>query len=117
MKDRQSRNRNIFKALTSRAVSRNKDFARFSDTWVRTVHRRFQVVSSLVRDAGRLGGIPETRCWIFRQDEAVQFHLTCPRLLYSRIVTLQSHEWEWLIQQQEIQALIQSEPHQALCEG
>ena len=117
MTDLQNRNRNIFKALTSRAVSRNKDFARFSDSWVRTVHRRYQVVSSLVRDAGRLGGIPETHCWIRHQDEVMQFHLTCPRLLYSRVVTLQPHEWEWLIQQQEIQALYKSEPHQVLCEG
>jgi len=117
MTDFQNNSRKLFRALTTRVVSRNKDFSRFSDSWVRTVHRRFQVVSSLVREAGRLGGVPDTNCWILRQGDAVRFHLTCPPLLYSRIVTLQPHEWEWLIQHPEIQVLFKSQPHQALCEG
>jgi len=117
MTDQEFSNLNIFRSLTSKVVSRNKDFARFSDNWFRRVHRRFQVVSSLVREAERLGGVPDSNCWISHQDDSVHFHLVSPRLLYSRIVILQLHEWEWLIQQSEIQLLYKTQPHQALCEG
>ena len=108
---------NLFNALTSGDVSRNKDFSRFSDERKKTVHHRFVVANSLVQEARRLENVSGSHCWIDRQEEMVQFHLESPRLRYKRVVMLEPHEWEWLIQQKEIQVLFNSPSRQVLCQG
>jgi hypothetical protein len=109
VRDRQEWNRNLFRALTSKRLSRNKYFSKFSDTWFRSVHRRFRTAASLLGEAERLAEIPETRCWISReQPGSVLFHLHSPRLFYSRVVALQPYEWEWLLEQEPIQTLLEA---------
>ncbi|MDH5751267.1 MAG: hypothetical protein OEZ59_02460 [Deltaproteobacteria bacterium] len=116
MDDRREIVKGLFGALTAKKLSRNKNFASFSDKWSRKVHRRFQVVSSLLRDAGRLAGLEGTACWISSGEDSVRFHLDSPRLYYSRVVALQHHEWEWLAGHSEIQNLLQVKPQKAICE-
>jgi hypothetical protein len=117
MDERHEWKRNLFQALTSKRLSRNKYFAKFSDHWFRAVHKRYRVVASLKAEAGRLGAIPGTNCWISRDEHGLHFHLHSPRMNYRRVVALQSYEWEWLIEQSEIQSLFRSGPQQALLQG
>lgn len=111
-------NRNLFESLTSNRVSRNKYFTQFTDVWFKAVHKRYRIVISLKREAGRLGGLQGTRCWISEDDDPqgfdLLFHLQSPRLSYTRSVALQSYEWDWLVQQDEVRALLQSQPREAL---
>lgn len=106
MDSRQEWNRSLFETLTSNRLSRNKYFTQFTNDWFKAVHRRFRVVTSLKQDAGRLGSIPDTHCWISSEGDDLLFHLQSPRLSYKRVVALQPYEWEWLVQQKEIQTLL-----------
>lgn len=115
--ERREWNRHLFHALTSKRLSRNKYFAKFSDGWFRAVHKRYRTVASLKREAERLAAVPETNCWISRESDALLFHLQSPRLSYKRVVALQPHEWEWLIQHDEIQQLLRARSHAALRQG
>ena len=117
MEDRREWDRTLFESLTSRRVSRNKFFAQFATQWFQSVHRRFRVVSSLQKDAQRLGGIPDTQCWISGEGESLVFHLQSPRLSYVRSVALRPYEWEWLGRQKEIQSLLSQAPRNAVLEG
>ena len=98
--------RQLFKALTSKQISRNRNFAAFSQGWSKLVHQRFQVVEALNREVDRLGRIPGTSCWVSENDEGLLFHLQCPRMYYKREVLLQGYEWEWLGKQNGVQALL-----------
>lgn len=106
MDSRQEWNRSLFETLTSNRLSRNKFFTQFTNEWFKAVHRRFRVVTSLKQDAGRLGSIPETHCWVSSEGDGLLFHLQSPRLSYKRVVSLQPYEWEWLVRQKEIQTLL-----------
>ncbi len=99
--------RQFFKALTSKQISRNKDFAAFSHGWARFVHRRFRVIDALRGEAEKLAKIPGTTCWITENEGALFFHLRCPRMHYRRKIALQNYEWEWLGQQDGIQSLLE----------
>jgi hypothetical protein len=114
---RQEWDRSLFESLTSKRLSRNKYFAQFSTDWFRAVHRRFRVVASLKKDAERLGGMPETCCWIEREGEGLLFHLQSPRLGYKRVVALQPYEWEWLARQEEIRTLLSADTRGARLGG
>jgi hypothetical protein len=109
--------RTLFESLTSNSLSRNKYFTQFANHWFRAVHRRFRVVSSLKKDAQRLGSIPETNCWVCEEGDGLVFHLQSPRLSYKRVVALQPYEWEWLVRQKEIQSLLSANPRNALLDG
>lgn len=116
--DRQAWNRTLFETLTSNQVSRNKYFTKFTNKWFKAVHRRYRTVVSLKREAGRLAAIPDSSCGISNEGEGavvqVVFTLESPRLGYTRTVTLETYEWEWLQQQQEVQSLLQGKPLKAL---
>lgn len=114
MESRHEWNRSLFESLTSQRLSRNKYFAEFAKDWFKAVHRRFRVVTSLKKDAARLGSIPETHCWISREGEGLLFHLQSPRLGYKRVVALQPYEWEWLGRQEEIRSLLSADTRAAL---
>ena len=120
MEDRQEWNRNLFKALTSRQVSRNKFFARFSKGWFQSAHKRFKMVESVLSEAQRLSSVPETLCWISENEAVgggVLFHLNSPRLCYKRVVALEMHEWEWLVEKEVIQTLIKSASRETISHG
>ena len=46
--------------------------------------------------------------------DALLFHMQSPRLSYKRVVALQPYEWEWLVQQEAIQALLSTAGQPAL---
>ncbi len=104
----------MFETLTSNRLSRNKYFAKFTNDWFRAVHKRFRIVVSLRKDAERLGAVPESNCWVSEDGDGLLFHLQSPRLSYKRVVPLQRYEWEWLVQQEEIQSLLTAETRDAL---
>ena len=106
MEERTEWMRQFFKALTSKEISRNKNFTAFAGGWARFVHRRFRVMDALRGEAEKLALIPGTTCWITEKEGDLYFHLKCPRMHYQRIVALQSYEWEWLGQQSGVQALL-----------
>lgn len=108
MEERAEWMRNLFKALTSKQISRNKNFATFSRGWSRLVHKRYQVVAALKQETERLGKIPGTSCWVSEDDSELFFHLDCPRMQYSRKIALQGYEWEWLGQQSSVQTLLKA---------
>jgi hypothetical protein len=110
-------NRTLFETLTSNRLSRNKYFTQFTNDWYKAVHRRFRVVASLKKEAERLGGIPDTNCWVSASADGLLFHLQSPRLSYKRVVALQPYEWEWLVQQEAIQSLLSANPEAALLGG
>jgi len=98
--------RNLFNALTTKQVSRNKNFSLFTSGWRKQVFRRFRIVCALRREAERLGRIPGSRCWVDHNQDGLHFHLSCPSLKYRRIVPLNNHEWEWLGSQRCVQDLL-----------
>lgn len=106
MEERTEWMRNLFKALTSKQVSRNRNFATFTRGWSRLVHKRYRVMDALKREADRLAEIPGTSCWVSENDGELFFHLQCPRMQYTRKVALHSYEWEWLGQQSSVQSLL-----------
>ncbi len=106
MEERAEWMRNLFKALTSKQISRNKNFATFSRGWSRLVHHRYRVVEALKREADRLAEIPGTSCWVSETEGELFFHLQCPRMQYMRKVALQGYEWEWLGQQRSVQSML-----------
>lgn len=114
MEDHQEWNRRLFETLTSNRVSRNKYFTEFANDRFKAVHRRFLTVLSIKKEAHRLGGIPETHCWIGDSKDGLSFHLHSPRLHYERVVALQPYEWEWLNRQDEIRVLIVQAPERTL---
>lgn len=103
--------RNLFEALTSKRLSRNKYFASFERGWAKVVHRRFRIVRALKVDAERLAGIPDSFCCVQTAAEGVQFSLHSPRMQYRREVVLFPHEWEWLHRQAEVQQLLRTAAH------
>ena len=117
MNGRRDWERSLFETLTSNRLSRNKYFTQFSNDWFKAVHRRFRVVTALKQDAGRLGSIPETHCWVSTEGAGLLFHLQSPRLSYKRVVALQPYEWEWLVRQKEIQSLLSANTRGALLGG
>lgn len=106
MEERTEWMRHLFKALTSKQVSRNKNFAAFTNGWSRLVHHRYQVVEALRHEAERLAHIPGTSCWVSEDNGELQFHLQCPRMHYKRVVVLSGYEWEWLGRQSSVQGLL-----------
>ena len=98
--------RSLFGALTSKRLSRNKNFASFSTGWSRIVHRRFRIVRALKNEAERLEHIPGTHCWISKNGDGLLFHLYSPQLRYKREVALYGYEWDWLAQQRGVRALL-----------
>jgi len=111
VESRREWDRSLFESLTSSRLSRNKYYAQFTHEWFRAVHRRYRVVESLKHDARRLAVVPETNCWVSPDGDGLLFHLQSPRLSYKRVVALQSYEWEWLGQQEEIRSLLSADPH------
>jgi len=101
--------RNMFTALTSKQISRNKNFSLFASGWQKQVFRRFRIVCALQREAERLAQVPGSQCWVDHNSEGLQFHLDCPALRYSRVVPLQNYEWEWLGQQRGVREMLTSE--------
>ena len=109
MEERTEWMRNMFNALTSKSISRNKNFNLFTSGWPRKVFYRFRTVCALQKEAERLAQIPGSRCWVEHRGEKLDFHLSCPSLLYERTVPLSSYEWDWLGRQEGIQALLTSD--------
>ena len=114
MDGRQEWNRQLFESLTSNRLSRNKYFSQFTNDWFNAVHKRFRIVASLKKEAGRLGSLAGTVCWISNNGEGPIFHLKSTPLKYSREVPLQNYEWDWLAEQEEIRSLLQSNPRDGL---
>jgi len=106
--------RALFESLTSNRVSRNKYYTKFTTAGFRAVHRRYMIVSSLKREAARLATDPQSICWVTSDGDDPVFHMESPRLAYKREVALKDHEWEWLLQQQEVQNLLKSSSHNTL---
>lgn len=106
MEERAEWMRNLFKALTTKQISRNKNFATFSRSWSRLVHRRYKVVDALKQEADRLAKIPGTSCWVSGSEGELFFHMQCPRMQYARTVALHGYEWEWLGQQSGVQSIL-----------
>ena len=106
MEERAEWMRQFFNALTSKQISRNKNFAAFSSGWARFVHHRFRVMDALKSEAEKLGQIPGTTCWVTEEEGDLFFHLNCPRMHYKRVVALEGYEWDWLGQQSGVQALL-----------
>ncbi len=98
--------RNLFRALTTERVSRNKFPDTFAEGWSRDVHRRFKTLRALKRDAERLAEIAGSVCWVSDGDEGLRIHLHCPSLLYSRVVAVYGYELEWLMAQRGVRALL-----------
>ena len=98
--------RNLFQALASQSISRNKFPDAFAQGWTKDVHRRFQNLRALKRDAEKFGGYAGTVCWVSRGDQGLRFHLHCPQLLYTRAVAVHNYELEWLIAQQGVRSLL-----------
>ena len=101
--------RNMFTALSTKQISRNKNFTLLASGWHRQVFRRFRIVCALQREAERLSEIPGSQCWVNHDKDGLHFHLSCPALQYQRVVPLHSHEWEWLGRQRGVQDLLTSE--------
>ena len=114
MDGRQEWNRRLFESLTSNRLSRNKYFSQFANDWFKAVHKRYRIVASLKKEAGRLGSLDGTVCWISNTGDGPIFHLESAPLQYSSEVALQTHEWDWLAKQEEIRALLQSNPREGL---
>lgn len=98
--------RELFLALTTRRVSRNRFPETFAQGWSRDVHRRFQTLRALQRDAERLEGLEGTSCWITEHADGRRFHLRCPALHYMRMVAVHAYELEWLMAQRAVRALL-----------
>ena len=98
--------RDLFQALTTQRVSRNRFPDTFAQGWSREVHRRFQTLRALKRDAERLQDIEGTLCWVTEHAEGRRFHLRCPALRYTRMVTVHEYELEWLMAQCAVRALL-----------
>lgn len=96
----------LFERLTSSLVSRNKYYTKFTNDGFRAVHRRYRVVSSLKKEAGKLAIDTNSVCWITSDGNDIVFHMESPQLFYKRAVALKHHEWEWLLQQQEVRQLL-----------
>ena len=107
MEERAEWMRNLFKALTSKQISRNKNFATFSRGWSRLVHKRYKVMEALKEETDRLAKIPGTSCRVSEDSGELVFHLDCPRMQYSRKVALHGYEWEWLGEQSSVQSLLE----------
>ena len=105
--------RNLFNALTSQTISRNRHFAAFSSGGAKQVLRRFRTIRALIREADRLAPVPGTRCWVSRHHGGMTFHLECPPLQYRHAVDLYQHEWEWLGGHESVQALLSVKPLEA----
>jgi len=98
--------RDLFEALTTRRVSRNRFPEAFAQGWSRDVHRRFQTLRALERDAVRLRDIEGTLCWITEHAEGRRFHLRCPALQYTRVVSVHEYELAWLMARGAVRALL-----------
>jgi hypothetical protein len=103
---REETSRSLFRALTSRRLSRNKQFASFSSGLFRIAHRRFRHLDALRREAERLAVFPDSSCWVREDGEALLLHIEGPRLYYRRVVALRRYEWDWLLEQQGIRTLL-----------
>ena len=99
----------FFNALTSKTITRNKNFDSFSNEWSKLVFKRFRTVCALKKDAERLVNIPGTFCRISRDHAGLLFQLECPRLRYRREVALQGFEWKWLGSHPVIQTLLEEQ--------
>ena len=106
--DSETRSAHWFDALTSRRVSRNKNYASFADEGLRKAHRRYLTVQGLKEDAERLTGIPNSFCGVAAEAEGIRLSLVSPTLRYRRQVRLLPHEWAWLHRQAGIQALLKA---------
>ena len=60
MDGRQEWNRRLFESLTSNRLSRNKYFSQFANDWFKAVHKRYLIVASLKKEAGRRGSLEGT---------------------------------------------------------
>lgn len=98
--------RNLFQALATEKISRNKQFAYFSSGRPKAILARFRTVRALRQEAQRLGAIPGTYCWVGNNGNGLDFHLECPKMRYKRVVALNGFEWEWLGGQEGIQRLL-----------
>ncbi len=114
MDGRHEWNRRLFESLTSNRLSRNKYFSQFANDWFLAVHKRYRIVSSLKKEAGRLAPLNGSVCWISNNGDGPIFHLKSAPLRYSREVALQTYEWDWLAKQEEIRSLLQSDPRDGL---
>lgn len=103
----------MFNALTSQQISRNKNFSAFSSRWSKQVLRRFRTIRALIREAERLAEVPGTTCWVGEDERGLVFNLDCPRMRYRRSVVLYGFEWEWLGQQSCVQALLSAKSLEA----
>ena len=106
MDDRTEGMRNIFAALASKKMSRNKFPGTFSQGWAKQIHRRFKIVESIVTEAKRLAVIPGTACSVLPHEDRFRFFLQNDRMQYKRESILYDFEWHWLSRQETIQQLI-----------
>jgi hypothetical protein len=97
-----------FQALTSRELSRNKNYLSFSNEQLRAAHKRFLKVQRLKREAARLVGIPDSFCIAESANGDVHFSFECPKIKYRHHVTLFPYEWAWLNRHKEIQMLLRA---------
>ena len=106
MEERLEWMRNLFDALSSQSLSRNKHYHALSSGWARTVHQRARTVFALRDEARRLQDLPEASCWVSSDDDGLHFHLDCPPMRYQRVVTVHGYELDWLMRQDEVQRLL-----------
>lgn len=114
MSEQREWERNLFEALASQRVSRNRHFAEFAGGWFRAVHRRWRTMRAVRRDAERLAGVEDSTCEVSDHGEDLLVRLRSPRLAYSREVVVRPHEWEWLVRHEAVQVLLKAAPHRAL---
>lgn len=98
--------RELFQALVSREISRNKFPETFAHGWSKIVHHRLQTIRALERDANRMAALDGTICWVSSGEDGLRFHLKCPKLSYTRTMAVRGYELEWLMAQQGVGSLL-----------
>lgn len=106
MVDQYQWRRDLFKALTTAQVSRNRFPETFSQGWSREAHKRYKRVNGLRLEVERLASVPGTTCWFTSGTDGLEFHLDCPPLQYKRVMNVEKFELEWLVTHDDIRALL-----------
>jgi len=106
MEERLEWMRNLFEALSSNSLSRNKHYHALSGGWARSVHKRARTVFALKHEARRLQHLPDAQCWVSSGEDGLRFHMRCPGMNYQRIVAVYGYELDWLMRQDEVRRLL-----------
>ena len=106
--------RTLFEALTSKQVSRNKNYVLLGKGWQKTVWKRYLLVRTIAKEAEDLLNNAATRVRVVQKAQTesypVVFFLSNAQRHYQRESHLLPHEWEWLQQQAGVKALLKAQP-------